>query len=247
MLWVRLPPGPQSINALADQRSGRHALIVEIEGSNPFQGTVCSRPVRLLVRLPVFHTGQRGSKPLRATDIFRGRLMGRRRSLTSSMLVRSQPPELDAPMVKRTSWLFPKEQVQVRFLVGVLGGANWKTFPVETDGGGFSRRRWGWAARRSAATRSQAGSTPAGVSATISGVAQTVLTHTSVAQRQRHLSYKEAIAGSIPAGGTELLGLLVKENDAALAKRKSGCNSSAVHFVRGPFIDEGRSCNGRAS
>lgn len=26
-------------NALADQRSGRHALIVEIKGSNPFQGT----------------------------------------------------------------------------------------------------------------------------------------------------------------------------------------------------------------
>lgn len=36
------------------------------------------------------------------------------------MLVRLQPPELAALMVKWRSWLFPKEQVEVRFLVGVL-------------------------------------------------------------------------------------------------------------------------------
>src|SRR5580692_10611097 len=76
-------------DTLADQRSGRHALTVEIKGSNPFQGTnnmcrlawrvttdesrpqksLCKLPahlkwpVRLLVRLPVLQTGQRGSKP----------------------------------------------------------------------------------------------------------------------------------------------------------------------------------------
>jgi hypothetical protein len=36
------------------------------------------------------------------------------------MLVRPQPPDLVALVVKRTSWLPPKEQVQVRFLAGVL-------------------------------------------------------------------------------------------------------------------------------
>src|SRR4051794_912053 len=38
MLGVQLPPGPLQ-DALADQRSGRHALNVEIRGSSPLQGT----------------------------------------------------------------------------------------------------------------------------------------------------------------------------------------------------------------
>ena len=35
-------------------------------------------------------------------------------------MVQIHPPQLDALMVKRRSWLPPKEQVQVRFLAGVL-------------------------------------------------------------------------------------------------------------------------------
>lgn len=42
------------------------------------------RPVRLLVRLPVFQAGQRGSKPLRAADSLRGRLTVGRQALNLS-------------------------------------------------------------------------------------------------------------------------------------------------------------------
>src|SRR5690348_11269858 len=61
-----------------------------------------------------------GSSPSLVTAYFRGRLTVGRRTLTPPMLVRSQPPDLVALVVKRTSWLPPKEQVQVRLLAGVL-------------------------------------------------------------------------------------------------------------------------------
>ena len=109
-----------------------------------------NRPVRLLVRSPVSRTGKRGSLPLRAaalgqvvewqtrgpqkavptgregstpslaTDPFRGRLTVGQRALNPPMLVRTQPPDLCALVVKGTSWLPPKEQVQVRVLAGVF-------------------------------------------------------------------------------------------------------------------------------
>ena len=111
-----------------------------------------------------------------------------------------------------------------------------------------------------------------------------LLTFTPVAQRRRHLSYKEAFtAGSSPVGGTAewtgawfparshkpshagsnpasatrrsgsvaaarrpgkrgrpgsipgrtSLGLLVQQEDAAVARRKSGCDSPAVHWRKG--------------
>ena len=51
---------------------------------------------------------------------FRGRLTVGRRALNPSMLVRPQPPELAALVVKRTSRDSPKVEAQVRLLAGVL-------------------------------------------------------------------------------------------------------------------------------
>ncbi len=48
--------------------------------------------------------------------------------------------------------------------------------------------------------------------------------------------------GSTPSLTSEEKGLLVEEEDAAVARRKSGCNSPAVHWSRGvgkrlPLLD----------
>ena len=64
--------------------------------------------------------GREGSTPSLATDSFRGRLTVGRRALNPSMLVRPQPPDLCALVVKRTSRNSPKVEAQVRLLAGVL-------------------------------------------------------------------------------------------------------------------------------
>src|SRR5262249_43970564 len=65
-------------------------------------------------------TGREGSSPSLATGTFRGRLTVGRRALNPSTLVRPQPPDLDALVVKRTSHDSPKVEAQVRLLAGVL-------------------------------------------------------------------------------------------------------------------------------
>ncbi len=84
-------------------------------------------------------------------------------------------PAACALMVKRTSWLPPKEQVQVRFLVGVL-----------TDIPGVWRKHAALRRRRFMQVRLLPG----------------ILTIALLAQSAEQLPLKQRVAGSIPAEGT---------------------------------------------
>jgi hypothetical protein len=65
-------------------------------------------------------TGREGSTPSLATARWRGSSAAERRALNPDGDGSNPSPAAFALVVKRTSWLPPKEQVQVQFLAGVL-------------------------------------------------------------------------------------------------------------------------------
>ena len=115
---------PDTLTGLVAQPAEQDSLKVEVQGSTPCGATASILGVSSNGKTVGLHPADEGSTPSTVHCEWPGGGMADTRSSEGrahrGVRVQVPPWSLVALVVKGTSWLPPKEQVQVRFLVGVL-------------------------------------------------------------------------------------------------------------------------------